>query len=119
MKKFKCVYLRPRTRAAEVQQDDGVSGSWGQPGEGLGLFLQPVIQAGRLGLYRLSEQFDHVHLWALLFHILLQQGWRHVRLAALHYSLVLLLRQLLLHWLHICGLLQRQDQFLLLDATVT
>lgn len=113
VKKFKCVYMRPRTRAAKVQGDDCVSSSWGQQGEGLWLFLQLVIQASqRLGLYRLSEQFDHIQLWALL--LILWQGWRHVGLAALNHSLFFLL-----HWLHILDLLQRQDLFLLLDATVT
>ncbi len=112
--------MRPRTRAAEVQGDDCVSSSWGQQGEGLGLFLQPLIQASqRLGLHCLCEQFDHIHLWALL--LLLQQGRRHVGLAALDHSLLFLLwlLLLLLHWLHILDLLQRQDQFLLLDAAVT
>lgn len=115
-----CIFWQ-RTRAAEVQWDDGVSGSRGQQGEGLGLLLQLVIQAGlSLFLHCLCEQFDHVHFCDLLFHILLHQGWGHVRLAALlHRLFLLLLLQLLLHWLDIHGLLQGQNHFLFLDATVT
>lgn len=91
------------TRTAEVQRDDCVSSCWCQQGESLRIMLEPFVEGTHWSRpHHLCEELDLIQLWRLLLFLHMDGD------AALNLNIYFLFVVLLL-WLHVLSLLQRQD----------